>query len=112
MRSHLRMAALVLSVAAALITVWPVTSRAADIPVASRLHPLPGGAATECPLTEPSGPAGCAASDPDLPASSSDARRPGQGGRQTVSQANDASGDLLEELVSKAPGRWESVVTP
>jgi hypothetical protein len=85
----------------ALITVCPVASRATDNAVDSPPQLVAPRAANECPLTQPADPAGCANGGFGPPATAGALTSETKGDQG----ANDASGELLENLVGKAAER-------
>ena len=96
------LAALVIGIATAVLTVSPGAAHAADDAVYS--HPEPGllSPVQECPLARPATPADCAGSGSETSATVSVAKRATRSDHQTGADQNDATGKLLEELIKNS----------
>jgi len=110
MKSTSILTALVTVLSAIVITICPMTSRAAEYAPDSQLDSgsESGSAATGCSLEQPAAPAGCAIAGRHLVAGASIVMLSTKEYYQQVSEPNDASGALLEDLVGKDSGRPEA----
>jgi hypothetical protein len=101
------LAALVIGIVAALLTVSPMASRAADDTVHSNHGPEAQSPVQECPIAQPVTQAGCASTGSGPSAKISVVKRSTRSD-QTGSEQNDATGKLLEDLIKKGPEMNES----
>ena len=108
MKSTSNLAALIIVFAVALITVCPVTSRAADNAAGSRHESAPQGTAEECPIARPATAADCAGAGPGQPAATGAVTLRKEGDFRGGSGQYDAAGMLLEDLVKIGPEQDEA----
>lgn len=100
MKSAGILAALKVGFVAGLITFSPVASRAADPAVDSHHEPVAQSAAWECPLVQPATPSDCSIGGIGPQATAGAATLKTESDLQGSYEQNDASGNLLENLVA------------
>jgi len=93
---------------AALLTICPIASRAANYSPDSREPAAESTGAAQCPTKQQAPPAGCEAAGSAGGANGSSVMRLTEEDGQQGSEQSDLSGALLEDLVKDHPGRPET----